>query len=424
MRNLLNERHFSTFVAIRRNKFYAREKAGIPVLFNTLIFILGIGVLGIPTVFGTPPVPCEIKGPSPPIPSIGLKSVVKGLRDPVGLFHAQDKSGRLFIVEQGGTIRILKKGKLLKKPFLNIRHRLISGGEMGLLGLAFHPDFSQNGRFFVNYTSRSGGLHTVISEFKMSGRLDEADPDSERILLTVDQPYSNHNGGAIAFGPDGALYIGMGDGGAANDPHGNGQNLDTLLGKMLRIDVDKRKAGKPYGIPQDNPFVTRKGAVPEIWAYGLRNPWRFSFDSLTGRLYAGDVGQNAREEIDIIRKGKNYGWNIMEGRICTPGIHLKCNQRGLEPPIVDYPRSEGTVVIGGYVYRGRSIPSLCGVYLFADFGNGRLFGLRYHEGRVTESRRLLSTRRSISSLGEDEHKELYLLDYNGEILKVIPATHP
>jgi glucose/arabinose dehydrogenase len=400
------------------------KKKWMPAILNLVVLILGIGYLLIPGAFAAPPAPCEIKGPQPPIPSIDLKSVIKGLRDPVGLFHAQDGSGRLFIVEQGGTIRILKRGRLLKEPFLNIRDRVISGGEMGLLGLAFHPDFSRNGRLFVNYTSRSGGLHTVISEFKISSRSNAADPKSERILLTIDQPYSNHNGGAIAFGPDGALYIGTGDGGAGNDPHGNGQNLTTLLGKILRIDVDKREAVKPYGIPGDNPFIARRGAAKEVWAYGLRNPWRFSFDSLTGLLYAGDVGQNAREEIDVIRKGKNYGWKTMEGTLCTPGVNFKCNKRGLEPPIMDYPRSEGTVVIGGYVYRGQSIPSLCGVYLFSDFGNGRIFGLRYHEDKVKEHRRLLSTGRRISSLGEDEQHELYLLDYEGEVLKIVPVLDP
>jgi glucose/arabinose dehydrogenase len=409
---------------IRKNGYHLAEKIRMRAIFNLLLLILGIGCFVIPDAFAAPQAPCEIRGPLPPIPSIELKSVIKGLRDPVGMFHAQDGGGRLFIIEQGGTIRILSEGRLLKEPFLNIRDRVISGGEMGLLGLAFHPDFSRNGRFFVNYTSRSGRLHTVISEFKISSRPNEADPESERILLTIDQPYSNHNGGAIAFGPDGALYIGTGDGGAGNDPHENGQNLAILLGKMLRIDVDKREADKPYGIPRDNPFISRRGAAKEVWAYGLRNPWRFSFDSLTGRLYAGDVGQKAREEIDVIEKGKNYGWNITEGTLCTPGVNIKCNKRGLEPPIIDYPRSEGTVVIGGYVYRGQSIPSLCGVYLFADFGNGRIFGLRYHEKKVTEHRVLLSTRRSISSLGEDEQLELYLLDYEGEVLKIIPVLRP
>ncbi|MCI0528441.1 MAG: PQQ-dependent sugar dehydrogenase, partial [Nitrospira sp.] len=189
-----------------------------------------------------------------------------------------------------------------------------------------------------------------------------------RVLLTISQPYSNHNGGNIVFGPDGYLYIGMGDGGSANDPQNNGQNLSTLLGKMLRIKVDKSETGKAYSIPKDNPFVGTKGAAPEIWAYGLRNPWRFSFDPLTQLLYAGDVGQNDREEIDIIIKGKNYGWNIMEGTICTPGVNPNCKKQGLELPILDYPRSEGISVIGGYVYRGNLIPSLCGVYIYADYG--------------------------------------------------------
>jgi glucose/arabinose dehydrogenase len=239
--------------------------------------------------------------------------------------------------------------------------------------------------------------------------------------LTISQPYSNHNGGNLAFGKDGYLYIGMGDGGSANDPHGNGQNLVTLLGKMLRIDVDHTTEGKTYTIPPDNPFVGRKNAAPEIWAYGLRNPWRFSFDHATGLLYAGDVGQNAKEEIDVIRKGGNYGWNIMEGTICTPGVNRRCDRRGLELPIQDYPRSEGTVVIGGYVYRGHSLPNLCGTYLYGDFGNGRIFGLRYDGKSVTDAQRLLETGRPISSFGEDEQRELYLIDHGGEIFKIVAA---
>jgi glucose/arabinose dehydrogenase len=264
----------------------------------------------------------------------------------------------------------------------------------------------------------------VISEFRVGPRPDEADKKSERILLTIPQPYSNHNGGNIVFGPDGYLYIGMGDGGSGNDPHGNGQNLSTLLGKMLRIHVDKSDPGKAYGIPPDNPFVSTKGTAPEIWAYGLRNPWRFAFDPMTQRLYAGDVGQNAREEIDVILKGKNYGWNIMEGTICTPGVNPNCNRQGLELPILDYPRSEGTAVIGGYVYRGSQIPALCGVYLFADYGNGRIFGLRYDGRSVTDHRVLLETGRSITSLGEDERRELYVVDGTGEVLKIADATQP
>jgi glucose/arabinose dehydrogenase len=291
---------------------------------------------------------------------------------------------------------------------------------MGLLGLTFHPNFSENGRFFVNYTARTGGLHSAISEFRVNGNPDQADARIERILLSVPQPYANHNGGDIAFGPDGMLYIALGDGGSGNDPHGNGQNLSALLGKILRIDVDRSEGKKAYGVPPDNPFAARKNAAGEVWAYGLRNPWRIAFDPATGGLFAGDVGQRAREEIDLIKKGGNYGWNVMEGTICTPGVNPNCKSTGFEPPIIDYPRSEGTTVIGGRVYRGHAIPSLCGVYLYGDFGNGRIWGLRYDSGAVIEQQKLLESGRSISAFGEDEQRELYVVDYAGEILKIVP----
>jgi glucose/arabinose dehydrogenase len=238
--------------------------------------------------------------------------------------------------------------------------------------------------------------------------------------LTVPQPYANHHGGDIAFGPDGLLYIALGDGGSGNDPDGNGQNLSTMLGKILRIDVDRSEGKKAYGVPPDNPFAKRKNAAGEVWAYGLRNPWRFAFDPGTGRLFAGDVGQRTREEIDIITKGGNYGWNVMEGTICTPGVNPKCKPDGFEPPIFDYPRSEGTTVIGGRVYRGSAIPTLCGVYVYGDFGNGRIWGLRYDGGAVIEQQKLLESGRSISAFGEDEQRDLYVVDYAGEILKVVP----
>lgn len=352
-------------------------------------------------------------------PKIRLESAVKGLNQPLGLFHAGD--GRLFIVEQGGTIWIWQNGALLEKPFLDLRDRVTSGGEKGLLGLAFHPKFSENRRFFVNYTSPTGGLHTVIAEFKIGDLPGEADKNSERILLTIPQPFSNHNGGNIVFGPDGDLYIGMGDGGSANDPHGNAQNLATLLGKMLRIDVDQTAGGKKYAVPPDNPFVNTPGTAPEVWAYGLRNPWRFSFDPQTGFLYAGDVGQNAREEIDVIRKGGNYGWNVMEGAICTPGVKPTCDKSRFEPPIIDYPRSEGITVIGGYVYRGKAIPNLVGAYLYGDFGSGRVWALRYDGKSVTARDLLLETGKNIASFGEDEQRELYLVDIGGEVFKIAPA---
>ncbi len=352
--------------------------------------------------------------------SIRLEPLVKRLSQPVGLSHAGDRSGRLFIVEQKGVVRIWQNGALRDAPFLDIRDRVASGGEKGLLGLAFHPHFKENRRLFVNYTSDVGGLHTVIAAFQVGADPNQTDPASERILLTIAQPYANHNGGQIAFGPDGYLYIGMGDGGAANDPHGHGQNLATLLGKMLRIDVDTRGA-QPYGIPPDNPFVKTRGAAPEVWALGLRNPWRFSFDQASGLLYAGDVGQDAREEIDVIRKGENYGWNKMEGARCTPTVDRTCDPRGLTPPIWDYPRSEGSVVIGGYVYRGSAIPALVGHYIYGDFGNGKIWSLRYDGTTVGDARLLLNTGRNISAFGQDEHGEIYVVDYDAEILKMVPV---
>lgn len=366
--------------------------------------------------------PSASKSPSAAsgFPEIRLESMAKGLSQPLGLFHAGD--GRLFIVEQGGTIRIWQNGALLEKPFLDIQDRVTSGGEKGLLGLAFHPKFSENRRFFVNYTSPTGGLHTVISEFKVGDLPNEADKNSERILLTIPQPFANHNGGDIVFGPDGFLYIGTGDGGSGNDPQGNGQSLSTPLGKMLRIDVDQKAGGKEYGIPADNPFIGRENVLPEIWAYGLRNPWRFSFDGTTGLLYAGDVGQSAREEVDVIRKGRNYGWNIMEGTICTPGVNPTCDKSPFEPPILDYPRSDGITVIGGYVYRGKAIPNLAGAYLYGDFGSGRVWALRYDGKAVTAQGLLLESGKSISSFGEDAQRELYLIDYGGEVFKIVPGA--
>jgi glucose/arabinose dehydrogenase len=385
---------------------------------------IGICIFTVQNGFAAPVLPCDPKNSSPPFPRIDLKQVAEGLAEPLGIVHAGDGSRNIFIIEQPGTIRVLKNGVLSGKPFLDIRGRVTSGGEKGLLGLAFHPEYLKNRLFFVNYTSPKGGLHTVISEFKAGDSSQAADPKSERILLTVAQPYANHNGGNLAFGPDGYLYIGMGDGGSGNDPHDNGQNLSTMLGKMLRIDVNRKEKEKAYAIPRDNPFIDKKNAAPEIWAYGLRNPWRFSFDAATGQLYTGDVGQNAREEIDVIQKGKNYGWKMMEGAICTPGVNPNCNKAGLELPIYDYPRSEGSTVIGGYVYRGRSLPSLCGAYIYGDFGNGRIWAFRYDGKLATDHVLLFESRRNISSFGEDEEHELYVADHDGKILKIVPGRSP
>ena len=382
---------------------------------------LGIGPEASVRATELPSSVCHDKGGSRNFPSIKLESIARGLSTPVGLVHAGDGTGRLFIVEQRGTIRVWEKGSLRSQLFLNLRNKVLTGGEMGLLGLAFHPKFRTNGRLFVNYNSQEGELRTVIAEFRVGPDGERVDPPTEWAILEIPQPYSNHKGGHLAFGPDGMLYIGTGDGGSGNDPHNNGQDTGTLLGKMLRIDVDKAEGGRAYGIPQDNPFVGQPKSRSEIWAYGLRNPWRYSFDALTGRLYAGDVGQNNREEIDVVRKGRNYGWRIMEGTICTPGVNPECEKSGLELPLVDYPRSEGSVVIGGYVYRGKAVSGLCGVYVYGDYGNGRIFGLRYDGRAVTVNQILLETRHSISSFGEDEQHELYVVDHKGEVLKIVPA---
>ncbi len=365
---------------------------------------------------------CTDSGSSQRIPSIALKEIAHGLKSPVHITHAGDGSGRLFVVEQAGMIRIIDHGKLLSQPFLDIRERVNSGGEKGLLGIAFHPRYKDNGLFYVDYTTQQKGLHTIIAEYKR-GNGNQADPGSERLLLKIKQPYGNHNGGQLAFGPDGYLYIGMGDGGSANDPFDNGQNTQTLLGKLLRIDVDRRDGTRAYAIPADNPFVGTPNHREEIWAFGLRNPWRFSFDAETGVLYLADVGQDEYEEIDVIKKGGNYGWNIMEGPICTPGVSTNCNKSGLELPILSYPHPDGFSITGGFVYRGEAIPKLCGVYVYGDYVTQRIWGLRYDGHKVTQQQLLLKTRHAVSSFGEDEARELYLADYShGKVIKIVPAA--
>jgi uncharacterized protein (TIGR03437 family) len=344
--------------------------------------------------------------------ALQLRTVATGLVSPVLAIGAGDGSGRLFIVEQAGRIRVLANGALLPAAFLDIRARVRSGGEMGLLGLAFHPRFAENGRLFVNYTRTSAaGLETVIAEFSVpAASPNSADVASERTLLTYGQPFDNHNGGMIAFGPDGYLYIASGDGGAGGDPQGHGQNLTSLLGKMLRIDVDREL---PYAIPETNPFVGVPG-LDEIFAYGLRNPWRFSFDRLTGRLFAGDVGQDMLEEIDIIVRGGNYGWNRMEGSACY-SPRANCNRDGLVLPIYDYGRTAGASVTGGYVYRGAAIPWLQGKYVYGDFVTGRIWALSELSTGAWRNEELLDTPFNVSSFGEDDSGELYVLDYSGSL---------
>jgi glucose/arabinose dehydrogenase len=348
------------------------------------------------------------------------QQVISGLHRPVDLAEPKDDSGNLYVVEQAGVIRIIQDGVLLPDPFLDIRDRVGSGGnEQGLLGIAFHPQFIKNGYFFVNYTDMQG--NTVIARF--SGVMEgnsylKADPISESVLLRVDQPYANHNGGRLIFGPDGYLWIGLGDGGSQGDPNGNGQSNQTLLGKILRIDVDN---GSPYVIPPDNPYVNG-GGLPEIWAVGLRNPWRFSFDRLTGDLFIGDVGQNSREEIDHLPAGYvstpvNFGWNRREGSH-PYSDQATTDTTGLTEPIFDYGHDSGCSVAGGFVYRGKGLPDFHGVYLFGDYCSGLIWGLVPNDKNSWDTKILFSTGYNIASFAEDQNGEIYLLDLNGSIYRL------
>jgi glucose/arabinose dehydrogenase len=339
-----------------------------------------------------------------------------------------DGTNRMFILEQGGTIRIVQNGVIAPGSFLDLSSKVESGGEKGLLGLAFHPSFSTNGRFFVNYTRRlsnNNQLQTVIAEFTVSSTdPSRADASTERQLMVIDQPFDNHNGGQLAFGPDGFLYIGLGDGGGAGDPSGNAQNTNVLLGKILRIGVDQPFAtGKQYATPSDNPFASG-GGLPEVWAYGLRNPWRFSFDRATGRIFTGDVGQDTWEEVDIITKGGNFGWNIMEGNHCFPPGVASCNMTGLIPPITEYGRGSngGISVIGGFVYNGTTMPDLVGAYVFGDLQSGHVWALKPDAAGNWQQILVLSHNRTISSFGQDFAGELYLVDYGGgAVLRIVQA---
>jgi glucose/arabinose dehydrogenase len=342
-----------------------------------------------------------------------LQPVVDGLARPLGIAAPDDGTGRLFIVQQTGEILVWNGSEILATPFLDVGGVISCCGERGLLGLALHPGFATNGLFFVNYTDTAGD--TVVARYQASADPNLADPASAHILLAVDQPdaYGNHNGGHLVFGPDGYLYVGLGDGGGGGDPEGNGQDRTTLLGSILRIDVDDTDPGLEYAIPPDNPFVGDPGGRDEIWAWGLRNPWRFAFDRATGDLFIGDVGQGRIEEIDFQPAasggGENYGWNVMEGSTCYSAP--TCDQTGLVLPILEYSHPLGRSVTGGFRYRGDAYPTLRGVYLYADYGEGLVWGTVPRCDGAWQSRLLLDTPYLLSSFGEDSDGELYLARY-------------
>lgn len=355
-------------------------------------------------------------GPGEPLPDLAVDVVASGLSSPLYL-TAPRGDARLFVVEQPGRIRIIESGALRATPFLDITDRVLYGGERGLLSVAFHPSYATDGYFYVYYTDATGDIR--IERYRVSGDPDVADRASAKAILSVSHRlYSNHNGGLIHFGSDGMLYLGTGDGGGGGDPERNGQDRGELLGKLLRIDVDR---GDPYAIPPDNPFVNQTGARGEIWAWGLRNPWRFAFDREDGTLYIADVGQNAWEEVDAVpatAAGLNYGWVIMEGPVCYGAA--TCDQTGLTLPVVSYGRSDGCSVIGGFPYRGERIPGAVGHYFYSDLCGGWLRSFRLVAGQPEELREWsVGDLGSVLSFGEDAAGELYILSANGRVYRLI-----
>ena len=352
--------------------------------------------------------------------SLTLEPVIQGLDQPLLLTHAGDDSGRLFVVEKSGRIRIWQDGQLLADPFLDISNQVSDSSEQGLLGLAFPPDYAASGHFFVDYTDVAGDTH--VARFTVAAAdANRADPASETLVLKLDQPAPNHNGGNLAFGPDGMLWIGTGDGGAANDLFGNGQNPATLLGKLLRLDVT-RAPDQPYTLPADNPWVAAtwngQDVRDEIWAVGLRNPWRYSFDRATGDLWIGDVGQNRLEEVNVTPAGSagglNFGWPIMEGKSCFQVA--QCDQTSLTLPIVDYAHGPHCSITGGYVYRGTQIPAWDGIYFYADYCSGVIWALAPDGAGGWRNAEVASSGLTISSFGQDAAGELYLTDLAGGVV--------
>jgi len=404
----------------------SRSNSCFPVRFVSRILIAVLISANLSCGGGSSPAPGPGPGPGPGPAQFDLVTVATGFTEPLDIQQPNDGSGRIFVVEQVGLIQVIQSdGTRASSPYLDITGLpgFSSGGETGLLGMAFHPQYAQNGHFFINYTRDIGaGLESVIAEFTVSaGNPDFTDPASENILFTLSQPFSNHNGGGLAFGADGFLYIALGDGGDAGDPLCNGQNINTLLGKILRIDVDSAPDfGLNYHIPSNNPLVGQGRG--EIWLYGLRNPFRFSFDSANGNLWIGDVGQDAYEEVDLLtpqQAGANMGWNLREG---THPFSSSCTQTGstLTDPIFDYDHSQGDeTVIGGYVYHGSAAPGLAGAYVFGDFISGRVWTLTGSGQSWTRTFLFDTASNDLSSFGQDQAGELYVARIStGEIARI------
>jgi glucose/arabinose dehydrogenase len=351
--------------------------------------------------------------PPPAAEGLRLQVVAEGFDQPLYL-TAPAGDPRLFVVEQTGRVRIVRDGQIAATPFIDLSSRISCCGERGLLSLAFHPAYASTGFFYVDYTDRNGD--TRVERYHVSANRDVADPASAQLVLSVPQPYSNHNGGLLLFGPDGNLYIGLGDGGGGGDPQGNGQNPASLLAKILRINVD---GAQPYTIPAGNPFVGQAGKRPEIWLMGVRNPWRFSFDRAAGLLYLADVGQNAWEEVDVLpatQGGLNLGWNTMEATHCYNASG--CSSAGLTQPVLEYGHGDGCSVTGGYVYRGSAVPGLRGLYFYSDYCNGWVRSFRWDGTRAADQRAWdVGSIGSVTSYGEDSRGELYITSSNGRLYR-------
>ena len=398
-----------------------RGRALAPLMIGVLALLTGVSGM-VPAVTAQEATPAAETPPFDPAAfSVGLELMVKGLDQPVFMVDPADGSGRWFVVEQPGLIRIARDGIVEPEPFLDLTGVVNArGSEQGLLSMALHPDFAENGQFFVGYTANEGdgaGDNTIARLTVSPDNPDQADPASLEVLLAIPDPYQNHNGGLVMFGPDGYLYAGFGDGGSGGDPENNGQNPHALLGSILRLDVDQASGEMPYGIPADNPFADGVEGAPEVWAYGLRNPWRFSFDRETGDLYIADVGQNQIEEINFQPAdspgGENYGWNVMEGSACY--LDPQCDAEQFVAPVAEYQHDKGCSVTGGYVYRGEEIPALRGVYLFADYCTGLLWGLGRDASGAWSLSAPVETGLRIASFGENSEGELFVLDLGGAI---------